>query len=137
MNEMSEKEFSFICLDWELTKETIMGYNHNTPTDSKTYTIVDFYYDTYDRALRERKYVFRKRLSSKDKNMIYTVKGPTSVVNGVPERQEVEMENYDLIIELLKTSFGRDLDLKKVQERATHRTEVKYDGYSMFIDKTI
>ena len=141
MKDKYELEYSFICLDWAKTNEEIIGYNWYKPKKVTVYTVTDYYYDIGDRLLQKQKYVFRKRLSTKNSSIIYTLKGPTQVIDGVPGRLEIESEDYDKIMSKLYSELDLDNhisnNLEVVQLRMTSRTEVKFNGYTMFIDKTV
>lgn len=132
-----ELEYSFICVDWNLTNKEIIKWAWFKPKNSKNYTIADYYYDTKDRILQQNKYVFRMRINPKG-DRIYTIKGPTETVDGVPKRLELETKKYtDIMIKihemLPKGSYNFDI----IQQRTTYRTEVNFDGYDLFIDKTM
>ncbi len=139
MKDKYELEYSFICLDWTLTNKDIIGYNYYKPKKVTVYTITDYYLDTEDRLLQQNKYVFRKRLNTKNSSIIYTIKGPTKITDSVPKRLELESDDYKKIL----TELENRLDVKEPREmeiihrRITYRTEVRYDAYIMFIDKTM
>lgn len=108
-----------------------------TVTKTKSYCITDYYYDTEDRMLQKNKYVFRKRLNTDDSSIKYAIKGPTMVIDGVPERLEIESEYKDIVsMELAKRLpgvIGKESD--QVQARITYRTDhVFEEGFTMSID---
>ena len=132
MKDKYEFEYNFIVIDSSILNQIRQKFELTSKT-----VLTDFYLDTKDRILQKNKYVFRRRRDSNDEIM-YTIKGPTRTIGGIPKRLELEDKNYNHML----TELESRLDIKEpreievIQQRITEREEYNYGGFAIFIDKT-